>query len=467
MSSSSAEEYICPISHEIMKEPVIAADGYSYERECIENWFTHGNSTSPITGSVLSNLTITPNLTLRSLIKVHAEEGMKEKLVRNNFDTAESMNTRLEMLLKLASLTHNPAKEFELLITRLTCLSVEHHDNAAEMLITRHPNIVFENSFSDSYPVPSRYINMKIREIRAARGNLGNEAKAYLGDAITPKLQVIVEDCPLLHRVIQIPGISTPREYVIVPEKLPSPYSLTVTHVNLEPAYLVLFLDDVFLDSRIMIYPGETFTFKHWKTHDTEGRLALAPLEFIQAEANENAKEQDANISDSSFFKIEIYKASYDKEKKWTPNVGVTDGWSLPTWIARCDKKKGFTARSGFGALQPVQGSLCSQPPKGEPTIRVGKWEIGDYVGSMEVYYDSASALMLRGIPAEFLGLSCVASKQIEERVERDRNLKRAKKRSMELADATYVYEADLTADDGTETWIKRSRRLEEIIEVS
>ena len=46
--------YLCPITHKIMLEPVIAADDNIYERGSIEKWFeTH--DTSPVTGEVLSN----------------------------------------------------------------------------------------------------------------------------------------------------------------------------------------------------------------------------------------------------------------------------------------------------------------------------------------------------------------------------------------------------------------------------
>ena len=57
----------CPITMDIMMDPVIAADGHSYEREAIERWLlTH--RTSPMTGAVLANPTVVPNHRLRSII---------------------------------------------------------------------------------------------------------------------------------------------------------------------------------------------------------------------------------------------------------------------------------------------------------------------------------------------------------------------------------------------------------------
>jgi hypothetical protein len=33
------DELMCPVTHEILVDPVIAADGFTYEREAIERWF--------------------------------------------------------------------------------------------------------------------------------------------------------------------------------------------------------------------------------------------------------------------------------------------------------------------------------------------------------------------------------------------------------------------------------------------
>ena len=40
--------YLCPITVQIMFDPVIAEDGCTYEREAIEKWFNNGHDTSPM-----------------------------------------------------------------------------------------------------------------------------------------------------------------------------------------------------------------------------------------------------------------------------------------------------------------------------------------------------------------------------------------------------------------------------------
>jgi hypothetical protein len=41
--------FVCPISHALMRDPVTAADGHSYERREIELWFAGGHVKSPLT----------------------------------------------------------------------------------------------------------------------------------------------------------------------------------------------------------------------------------------------------------------------------------------------------------------------------------------------------------------------------------------------------------------------------------
>ncbi|XP_040058503.2 WD repeat, SAM and U-box domain-containing protein 1 isoform X3 [Gasterosteus aculeatus] len=62
------DEFLCPITRELMKDPVIAADGYSYERESIQSWIKGKNQTSPMTNLVLQTTLLTPNRSLKMAI---------------------------------------------------------------------------------------------------------------------------------------------------------------------------------------------------------------------------------------------------------------------------------------------------------------------------------------------------------------------------------------------------------------
>ncbi|KAF8017098.1 hypothetical protein BT93_H2346 [Corymbia citriodora subsp. variegata] len=62
------QHFICPISHEIMQDPHVAADGFTYEGEAIRIWLS-GHDSSPMTNLQLSNCELFPNQTLRSMIQ--------------------------------------------------------------------------------------------------------------------------------------------------------------------------------------------------------------------------------------------------------------------------------------------------------------------------------------------------------------------------------------------------------------
>eukprot|EP01025_Chloroclados_australasicus_P032834 TRINITY_DN33361_c0_g1_i1.p1 TRINITY_DN33361_c0_g1~~TRINITY_DN33361_c0_g1_i1.p1 ORF type:complete len:540 (+),score=76.32 TRINITY_DN33361_c0_g1_i1:64-1683(+) len=56
--------FICPITQDVMTDPVFASDGYTYEREAIQGWFKKSN-TSPMTNMELESKALVPNHTLR------------------------------------------------------------------------------------------------------------------------------------------------------------------------------------------------------------------------------------------------------------------------------------------------------------------------------------------------------------------------------------------------------------------
>nr|XP_019071644.1 U-box domain-containing protein 33 isoform X3 [Solanum lycopersicum] len=61
--------FICPIFQEIMQDPVVAADGFTYEAEALRGWLDSGHETSPMTNLTLSHKNLVPNHALRSAIQ--------------------------------------------------------------------------------------------------------------------------------------------------------------------------------------------------------------------------------------------------------------------------------------------------------------------------------------------------------------------------------------------------------------
>lgn len=59
----------CPISLDLMTDPVTVSTGQTYDRSSIESWIATGNSTCPVTRAPLTDLHVIPNHTLRRLIQ--------------------------------------------------------------------------------------------------------------------------------------------------------------------------------------------------------------------------------------------------------------------------------------------------------------------------------------------------------------------------------------------------------------
>jgi len=61
------DTFTCPLSLEIFVDPVVAIDGYTYERKYIENWFVKHDS-SPMTQATLQSKILIPNIIMRPIL---------------------------------------------------------------------------------------------------------------------------------------------------------------------------------------------------------------------------------------------------------------------------------------------------------------------------------------------------------------------------------------------------------------
>ncbi|GKV34183.1 hypothetical protein SLEP1_g42584 [Rubroshorea leprosula] len=69
------DDFRCPISLELMKDPVIVSTGQTYERSCIQKWLDAGHRTCPKTQQTLLHTALTPNYVLKSLIAFWCESN--------------------------------------------------------------------------------------------------------------------------------------------------------------------------------------------------------------------------------------------------------------------------------------------------------------------------------------------------------------------------------------------------------
>ncbi|PHT67458.1 hypothetical protein T459_26945 [Capsicum annuum] len=120
------DDFRCPITLEIMSDPVTIASGHTYDRSSILKWFRAGNSTCPKTGERLTSIDLVPNLALKFLIKQYCYvNGIPfVETGRRNRDTVKSVATGSvanEQAMKLLA---------SFLVGRLVAGTMEQQNNA-------------------------------------------------------------------------------------------------------------------------------------------------------------------------------------------------------------------------------------------------------------------------------------------------------------------------------------------------
>ncbi|XP_004513351.1 U-box domain-containing protein 21-like [Cicer arietinum] len=75
-------QFRCPITLDLMKDPVTLSTGITYDRESVERWFNEGNYTCPVTNQVVRNFDMIPNHSLTRIIQDWCVENRKNGVER-------------------------------------------------------------------------------------------------------------------------------------------------------------------------------------------------------------------------------------------------------------------------------------------------------------------------------------------------------------------------------------------------
>jgi hypothetical protein len=82
------EEFICPITLEIMYDPVLCEDGHTYERSAI---LLLRDSVSPLTRTPINRKNLIPNRALKETINTY-KNNLQNKIIENNITDSISYN---------------------------------------------------------------------------------------------------------------------------------------------------------------------------------------------------------------------------------------------------------------------------------------------------------------------------------------------------------------------------------------
>ncbi|XP_019709694.1 U-box domain-containing protein 44 isoform X2 [Elaeis guineensis] len=69
------QSFYCPITRDVMEDPVETSSGQTFERSAIEKWFADGNTNCPLTMIPLNTEVLRPNITLRKSIEEWKERN--------------------------------------------------------------------------------------------------------------------------------------------------------------------------------------------------------------------------------------------------------------------------------------------------------------------------------------------------------------------------------------------------------
>ncbi|KMS96587.1 hypothetical protein BVRB_8g201570 [Beta vulgaris subsp. vulgaris] len=124
MATDLPEYFKCPISLEIMSDPVILSSGHTFDRTSILKWLDSGHRTCPITKLPLPDPpSLIPNHALRSLISNYAPTSPTRSLSdSHSLSDSDSLTQLTSLISTLTSRASSPAQRLDSL-ARLTSLS--------------------------------------------------------------------------------------------------------------------------------------------------------------------------------------------------------------------------------------------------------------------------------------------------------------------------------------------------------
>ncbi|PRQ32633.1 putative aminoacyltransferase, E1 ubiquitin-activating enzyme [Rosa chinensis] len=116
--------FLCPISLEVMRDPVTVSTGITYDRESIERWLSScKNKACPVTKQQLFDADLTPNHNLRRIIQAWCTVNASHGVERIATPTSQLDKTQIVKLIDQArKLPHTQLQ----CLKRLRSLSVNH-----------------------------------------------------------------------------------------------------------------------------------------------------------------------------------------------------------------------------------------------------------------------------------------------------------------------------------------------------
>ncbi|KHN07831.1 U-box domain-containing protein 13 [Glycine soja] len=167
------DEFRCPISLELMKDPVIICTGQTYDRSCIKKWLEAGHRTCPMTQQILSTSILIPNHALYGLISSWCEANGVEPPKRSGN-------------LWLCKTTSDGSSEFidlDILVSKLSSNDIEELRCAVAGAIPHLVDLLYAPDAGTQEHVVTALLNLSI--------NVDNKERIMASEAVPGILHVL------------------------------------------------------------------------------------------------------------------------------------------------------------------------------------------------------------------------------------------------------------------------------------
>ncbi|MCD7447906.1 hypothetical protein HAX54_035837 [Datura stramonium] len=147
------KEFLCPITLEIMMDPVTVSTGQTYERENIQQLLDSNCRTCPKTGKILEHLVLAPNFALKNLIQQWCEKNNFQLPKKQTIPKSETPSTQRDgkFLSLIQDLSSSQLEVQRKAVKEIRMLSKENPENRT--VIVNHggiPPLVQLLSYPDS-----------------------------------------------------------------------------------------------------------------------------------------------------------------------------------------------------------------------------------------------------------------------------------------------------------------------------
>eukprot|EP00210_Caulerpa_lentillifera_P005619 g5372.t1 len=171
----------CPISDEIMSDPVILKEtGMTYDRSSIEEWFKRGNDRDPLTNVRVESKELMPNFALRVACLTVLEKHENSSSSLNDPSVSEDKNDSHKILVeaqkKIIDVNLNINSQDGDGWTKLHFASKTNSIEAVKDLISHGANVNLQNNYGES----SLYIASKTSSIDVAKELIAHGANIDL-----------------------------------------------------------------------------------------------------------------------------------------------------------------------------------------------------------------------------------------------------------------------------------------------